>query len=1848
MKILQLQQQLSKPPMSLPHDDAYDQWAQWQHSAPVVRDTGAYHDSCGDSYDDDLQYSNLDQSAVDMDVLQFLNQRQSAAYRKYAGSEAGSVNQGTPLAHRPARAKPLGLAPSRLKVAPLVATPTAARAKPLRLKPHATTATPAGPGSTSSATHAANSQGGTSTTDTSLPSYGLALSSGLAMRFHPNAPNPWQRPAMPSPQRWCDPTLPHQPLGPGTAPHGLQPTLVAQPMHEPHAVKQQPHAGEQQQGGSQGQGGGAQLSGREGQLVQAVLQLEHLLHESREAEAAARARLRTMVSGVKTRGSLARELLSARKAASNGEADRALLQRRVEALQAFLSKEKSAREEAERRLAASEQRGTALSLEVEAGRQQLMQLQQFMDTAGLHQEQFIHAANKVAAAAAVRMQRLSSRLARARTALAACQAELSCCQTQRNLSEQQVAGLQAALEQLYVGKIGSEQLAQLQQQLAEQQAALLHQHQLQLQQRQQQEEEQQLLDRQSLQQPPHPPHQPTQEGQGEGVPQPPPFHTSSLAQDELPEDQLRQSNEQQQQCQGEKWAGGCQPGSALDPFADSDSSGSSGPGGSRQEVHSPLALRVLGAALKQLGIHTHPPIHPTARRPGPTAPGTTASWPGGQSGSRNPHSPTGGAVGNVLSKHRTMAGVAAQTAALHVPARPAPGFVAAMAAAAAADEGDEDRNRRAKATGAAAAAAAAGSSEAASHTTLRPSMPGVAEAGGGLLRKGAQPAAMQQPSTHSVAEAGDDDDDDDEEEEQEAGKGAHVKGGQAALRARRAMRVGGLWRGAAAPCTALACLHPDPAAMSTPPDPADPLALLPLPLPQSPQPSPTRQHTALHHPTQADRATTLRPRLALASQTKTARPTPGRPQPRPQPALSRSDSDTASSGGKPRSRGRGKEAGGGAAWQQPDVPTRLQAPDQATGGSSAALCGHPEPPPATESSIRQQQPVSVVDVGEQQAVRPGSNPAASVQPGRQLADLQQLLALLQGTALTSSGSPGAVSAAVGAAKPPAAVRPGGGTAGVAPSLPEETLPFPHTDQQQQLSSSTSQSAGLGQHPTQPAQLPPNAAAATAAPIRAHPCLPNPTQAGWQGYSTGGGGGWGVRGACAGGGDGHGGGAGGCGGWEGNGEVRQGHPPLQNDSEGQAAGATGTGRLSMVPPQPLHQLAPPGLPAPPPDHTTSHQLVQGPGGGSASTEGLTPCHSSSPSSSAASGLGGLRGRQHTALHHPTQADRATTLRPRPSPRRSPGRGRQLLGRTRGAGARPQAPASSPAPHHVTLEGLGGTKPNPSVLSILRQHEQAVAASSAFGSTCRPGQPAAALGVQAALACWAEQPGRRRGPKELDSSPDCSDSRPAAGLEAGRAQLGRAVGQEGASGSDSEEGVGGRVRLLRGDWPVLLSGRKARPGVKGGRGGQGGHSQRSPSKAGLRSSAGLGTGTHSPASSPRHNGRGPAVWGRQSDGGHHLLAQLKLPEAPAGVHNGIAQKNTLLLGTGGTAAASSNAVLVAKEERKGGIEACLLRAGVRQEDAQLRRPSQLQRLGLLPRAWDVAGSDNTDAEPTCSAPGTALVSHSSADIVPNRATSSVMTRPLVVATGASSAGLNAGMAASAAIFAALSESDVTDSGAGRNPLSYAIPRLPLGGARGSALANALAHPGPTAGRANAEPAACVSEASSPDHGPHSRMPHRPAASSSSAQTSPSGVRPGSGKVVRRGVHSPSSQWARCPAKVQPQARGSACPVKAGAKASHGTASLSPGCSSGRPSPGAAARPRSAKQPGGAQGMGSTAPLAPAESFSQPHAAPVEGSGPGSAVRRATTDGGPGVASLLVQARQLAAGFAALANTGKQRKL
>ncbi|KAL6761116.1 hypothetical protein V8C86DRAFT_2543383 [Haematococcus lacustris] len=261
---------------------------------------------------------------------------------------------------------------------------------------------------------------------------------------------------------------------------------------------------------------------------------------------------------------------------------------------------------------------------------------------------------------------------------------------------------------------------------------------------------------------------------------------------------------------------------------------------------------------------------------------------------------------------------------------------------------------------------------------------------------------------------------------------------------------------------------------------------------------------------------------------------------------------------------------------------------------------------------------------------------------------------------------------------------------------------------------------------------------------------------------------------------------------------------------------------------------------------------------------------------------------------------------------------------------------------------------------------------------------------------------------------------------------------------------------------------------------------------------------------------------------------------------------------------------------------------------------------------------------------------------------MTRPLVVSTGASSAGLNAGMAASAAMFAALSESDVTDSGAGRNSLSYAIPRLPLGGARGSAVANALAHPGPTAGRANAEPAAYVSEASSPDHGPHSRLPRRPAASSSSAQTSPSGVRPGSGRVVRRGVHSPSSQWARCPAKVQPQARGSACPVKAGAVASHGTASLSPGCSSGRPSPGAAARPRSAKQPGGAQGMGSTAPLAPAESFSQPYAAPVEGSGPGSAVRRATTDGGPGVASLLVQARQLAAGFAALANTGKQRKL
>ncbi|GFH08722.1 uncharacterized protein HaLaN_03735 [Haematococcus lacustris] len=508
-----LQQQLSKPPMSLPHDDAYDQWAQWQHSAPVVRGTGAYHDSCGDSYDDDLEYSNLDQSAVDMDVLQFLNQRQSstvhanvpcaakqlevpackrkvrqqrsagenkpasvaarldkgssaskqsrrgglegskdqersilsatpasqmtsssrAPHRKYAGSEAGSVNQATPLAQRPARAKALGLAPSRLKVAPLVAPPTAARVKHLRLKPHATTATSAGPGSTSTATHAANSQGGTSTTDTSLPSFGLALSSGLAMRFHPNAPNPWQRPAIPSPQRWCDPTLPHQPPGPGTAPHGQQPALAAQPMHEPHAVKQQPHAGEQQQGGSQGQGGGAQLSGREGQLVQAVLQLEHLLHESREAEAAARARLRTMVSGVKTRGSLARELLSARKAASNGEADRALLQRRVEALQAFLSKEKSAREEAERRLAASEQRGTALSLEVEAGRQQLVQLQQFMDTAGLHQEQFIHAANKAAA----RMQRLSSRLARARTALAACQAELSCCQTQRNLSEQQ-------------------------------------------------------------------------------------------------------------------------------------------------------------------------------------------------------------------------------------------------------------------------------------------------------------------------------------------------------------------------------------------------------------------------------------------------------------------------------------------------------------------------------------------------------------------------------------------------------------------------------------------------------------------------------------------------------------------------------------------------------------------------------------------------------------------------------------------------------------------------------------------------------------------------------------------------------------------------------------------------------------------------------------------------------------------------------------------------------------------------------------------------------------------------------------------------------------------------------------------------------------------------------------------------------------------------------------------------------------------------------------------------------------------------------------------------------------------
>ncbi|KAL6761117.1 hypothetical protein V8C86DRAFT_3024091, partial [Haematococcus lacustris] len=1385
MKIVQLQQQLSKPPMSLPHDDAYDQWAQWQHSAPVVRDTGAYHDSCGDSYDDDLQYSNLDQSAVDMDVLQFLNQRQSstmhanvpcaakqlevpackrkvrqqrsagenkpasvvarldkgssaskqsrrgglegskdqersilsatpasrltsssrAAHRKYAGSEAGSVNQGTPLAHRPARAKPLGLAPSRLKVAPLVATPTAARDKHLRLKPHATTATSAGPGSTSSATHAANSQGGTSTTDTSLPSFGLALSSGLAMRFHLNAPNPWQRPAMPSPQRWCDPTLPHQPPGPGAAPHGQQPALVAQPMHEPHAVKQQPHAGEQQQGGSQGQGGGAQLSDREGQLVQAVLQLEHLLHESREAEAAARARLRTMVSGVKTRGSLARELLSARKAASNGGqgnhavqlADRlqttvlcsTVAWRRVEALQAFLSKEKSAREEAERRLAASEQRGTALSLEVsqglavamvgsgqqvEAGRQQLVQLQQFMDTAGLHQEQFIHAANKAAA----RMQRLSSRLARARTALAACQAELSCCRTQRNLSEQQ--------------------------------------------------------------------------GQGEGVPQTPPFHTSSLAQDELPEGQLRQCNgQQQQQRQGEKGAGDGLPGRAADPFADSDSSGSSDPGGSRQEVHSPLALRVLGAALKQLGIHTHPPTHPTARRPGPAAPGTTASGPGGQSGSSSPHSPTGGAVGNVLSKHRTMAGVAAQTAAPHVPARPAPGFVAAMAAAAAADEGGEDRRRRAKAT---AAAAGAGSSEAASHTTLRPSMPGVAEAGGGLLRQAGQPAAMQQPSTHPVAEVGDDDDDDDEEEEeeQEAVTGAHVKGGQAALRARRAMR--------------------------------------------------------------ADRATTLRPRLGLVSQTKTARPTPGRPQPRPQPALTRSDSDTDSSGGKPRSRGRGKEAGVRATWQQPGGPTRLQAPDQATGGSSAALGGHPEPPPATESSIRQQQPVSVVAVGEQQAVRPGSNPAASVQPGRQLADLQQLLALLQGTALTSSGSPGAVSAAVGAAEPPAAVGPGGGTAGVAPSLPDETLPFPHTDQQQQLSSGTSQAAGLGQHPTQPAQLPPDAAAATAALVRAHPCLLNPTQAGWQGYSTGGGGGWGVRGACAGGGDGHGGGAGGCGGWEGNGEVRQGHPLLQNDSEGQAAGATGTERLSMVPPQPLHQLAPPGPPAPPPDHAISHQLVQGPGGGSASTEGLTPCHSSSPSSSAASGLGGLRGRLHTALHHPTQAGRATTLRSRPSPRRSPGRGGQLLGRTRGAGARPQAPASSPAPHHVTLEGLGGTKPNPSVLSILRQHEQAVAASSAFGSTCRPGQPAAALGVQAALACWAEQPGRRRGPKELDSSPDCSDSRPAAGLEAGRAQLGRGVGQEGASGSDSEEGVGGRVRLLSGDWPVLLSGRKARPGVKGG--------------------------------------------------------------------------------------------------------------------------------------------------------------------------------------------------------------------------------------------------------------------------------------------------------------------------------------------------------------------------------------------------------------------------------------------------
>ncbi|KAJ9520033.1 hypothetical protein QJQ45_029997 [Haematococcus lacustris] len=1638
MKLLQLQQQLSKPPMSLPHDDAYDQWAQWQCSAPVVRDTGAYHDSCGDSYDDDLQYSNLDQSSVDMDVLQFLNQRQSstvhvstcsphaadnvwrssvpafcnqaltaaqqntalqqqvvqalprAAHRKYAGSEAGSVNQGTPLAHRPARAKPLGLAPSRLKVAPLAAIPTAARAKPLRLKPHATTATSAGPGSTSSATHAANSQGGTSTTDTSLPSFGLALSSGLAMRFHPNAPNPWQRPAMPSPQRWCDPTLPHQPPGPGTVPHGQQPALVAQPMHEPHAVKQQPHAGEQQQGGSQGQGGGAQLSGREGQLVQAVLQLEHLV-----------------VGGA---------------APAATEADRALLQRRVEALQAFLSKEKSAREEAERRLAASEQRGTALSLEVsqglavamvglgqqevEAGRQQLVQLQQFMDTAGRHQEQFIHAANKVAAAAAARMQRLSSRLARARTALAACQAELSCCQTQRNLSEQQVAGLQAALEQLYVGKIGSEQLAQLQQQLAEQQAALLRQHQLQLQQRQQHEEEQQqLLDRQSLQQPPHPPHQPTQEGQGEGVPPPPPFHTSSLAQDELPEGQLRQSIEQQQQQQqqrqGEKWAGGSQPGSAPDPFADSDSSGSSGPGGSRQEVHSPLALRVLGAALKQLGIHTHPPTHPTARRPGPTALGTTASGAGGQSGSSTPHSPTGGAMGNVPSKHRTMAGVAAQTAAPHVPARPAPGFVAAMAAAAAGDKGGEDRHRRAKAAAAAAAAAAtaaaAGSSEAAAHATLRPSMPGAAEAGGGLLKQAAQPAAMQQPSTHPVAEAGDDDDDD-EEEEQEAVTGAHVKGGQAALRARRAMR--------------------------------------------------------------ADRATTLRPRSCLVSQTKTAGPPPGRPQPRPQPALSRSDSDTASSGGKPRSRGRGKEAGGGAAWQQPEVPTRLQAPDQATGGSSAALGGHPESPPATESSIRQQQPVSVVAVGEQQAVRPGSNPAASVQPGRQLADLQQLLALLQGTALPSSGSPGAVSAAVGAAKPPDGVGPGGGPAGGAPSLPAETLTSPRRDQEQrQLSSGTSQAAGLGQHPTQPAQLPPNADATAAA---------------------------------------------------------------------------------------------------------------------------------------------------------------------------------------------LAPASSPAPHHVTLEGLGGTKPNPSVLSILRQHEQAVAASSAFGSTCRPGQPAAALGVQAALACWAEQPGRRRGPKELDSSPDCSDSRPAAGLEAGRAQLGRGVGQEGASGSDSEEGVGGRVRLLRGDWPVLLSGRKARPGVKGGRGGQAGHSQRSPSKAGLRSSAGLVTGPHSPASSPRHNGRGPAVWGRQSDGGHHLLAQLKLPEAPAGVHNGLAQKNTLLLGTGGTAAASSNAVLVAKEERKGGVEACLLRAGVRQEDAQLRRPSQLQRLGLLPGAWDGAGSDNTDAEPTCSAPGTALVSHSSADIVPNRATSSVMTRPLVVSTGASSAGLNAGMAASAAMFAALSESDVTDSGAGRNSLSYAIPRLPLGGARGSAVANALAHPGPTAGRANAEPAAYVSEASSPDHGPHSRLPRRPAASSSSAQTSPSGVRPGSGRVVRRGVHSPSSQWARCPAKVQPQARGSACPVKAGAVASHGTASLSPGCSSGRPSPGAAARPRSAKQPGGAQGMGSTAPLAPAESFSQPHAAPVEGSGPGSAVRRATTDGGPGVASLLVQARQLAAGFAALANTGKQRKL